>query len=85
MAVNPLHQMFLSCWGAVGYLNAGNAPGVAIPVGLGDPNIGGVLAGTTVDVDTDAGEGTSAGCKNTGEVVLIGLGELAEGGLLQPS
>ena len=67
------------------YLNAENAPGVAIPVGLSGPNIGGVLAGTTVDADTDAGEGTGAGCKNTGEVILVGLGELAEGGLLQLS
>ena len=32
------------CKGAAGYLNAENAPGVAIPVGLGDPNSGGVLA-----------------------------------------
>ena len=30
--------------------------------------------------DTDTGERTGAG-KNTGEVVLVGLGELAEGGL----
>ena len=69
----------------MGYLNAGNAPGVAIPVGLGDPSSGGVLAGTVADADTDTGKRTGAGCKNTGEVVLVGLGELAEGGLLQPS
>ena len=69
----------------MGYLNAENTLGIAIPVGLGDPNIRGVLAGTTIDADTDTGEGNSAGCKNTGEVVLVGLGELAEGGLLQSS
>ena len=73
------------CWGAARSYNAENAPDVAILVGLGDPNIGGVLAGTTVNGDTDAGEGTGAGCKNTGDVVLVGLGELAEGGLLQLS
>ena len=74
-----------SCWGAAGYLSAENAPGVAIPVGLGDPNSGGVLAGTIVDANTDAGKRTGTGCKNTGQVVLVGLGEIAEGHLLQPS
>ena len=49
------------CKGASGYLNAGNTPGVAIPVGLGDPSSGGVLAGTIADADTDAGKRTGAG------------------------
>ena len=55
-------------------------PGVAIPVRLGDPNIGGVLVGTGGGADIDAGKGLGAGCKNTGEDVLVGLGEPAEGG-----
>ena len=76
----PLHLVG-GCWGAAGYINAENAPGIAIPVRLGDPNSGGTIA----DADTDAGKRTGAGCKNTGEVVLIGLGELVEGGLLQLS
>ena len=67
------------CWDAAGYLNAENALGVAIPVRLGNPNIGGVLARTTADVDTYAGKGPGAGCKNTREDVLVGLGEPAEG------
>ena len=61
-------------------MNAENAPGVAILARLGDPNIGGVLAGIGGGADIDAGEGLGAGCKNTGEVVLVGRGELAEGG-----
>ena len=76
----PLH-LVCGCWGAAGYINAENAPGVAIPVRLGDPNSGGTIA----DADTDAGERIGAGCKNTGQVVLIGIGELKEGGLLQLS
>ena len=73
------------CWGAAGYINAENASGVIIPVRLGDPNSRGVLAGTIADADTDAGERTGAGCKNAGKVILVGLGEFAEGGLLQLS
>ena len=67
------------CWGAAGYLNAENAPGVAIPVGLGDPNIGGVLVGTAAGADIDAGKWPGVGRKNAGEDVLVGLGEPAEG------
>ena len=77
--VPPLNAEIIGCWGAAGYLNTRNAPGITIPVGLGDLNIGAVLAGTAAGADIDAGKGPGVGRKNAGEDVLVGLGEPEEG------
>ena len=79
----PLHLVG-GCWGAAGYINTENALGVAIPVRLGDPNIGGVLAGTTVDTDRHR-QGNQCRMQEYWRSCLVGLGEPVWGCLLQLS